>query len=117
MAYSKQTWDTASYVNPTRMNHIEQGIYDVEQSIPQRVTIPSTNFSFDSTSDFFYSNSVISDYIGNKEILAVSVFASTITTVLACNVSSSNRFIVTGVNNNNTRITSSTEFSLIVLVK
>ena len=28
MAYSKQTWDTTSYVNPTRMNHIEQGIYD-----------------------------------------------------------------------------------------
>lgn len=33
MAYSKQTWDTTSYVNPTRMNHIEQGIYDVEQEI------------------------------------------------------------------------------------
>lgn len=28
MAYSKQTWDTTSYVNPTRMNHIEDGIYD-----------------------------------------------------------------------------------------
>lgn len=26
MAYSKQTWDTSSYVNPTRMNHIEDGI-------------------------------------------------------------------------------------------
>lgn len=26
MAYSKQTWDTTSYVNPTRMNHIENGI-------------------------------------------------------------------------------------------
>lgn len=33
MAYSKQTWDTSSYVNPTRMNHIEQGIYDVDQKI------------------------------------------------------------------------------------
>ena len=30
MAYSKQTWDTTSYVNPTRMNHIEQGIYDAD---------------------------------------------------------------------------------------
>lgn len=28
MAYSKQTWDTTSYVNPTRMNHIEEGVYD-----------------------------------------------------------------------------------------
>lgn len=26
--YSKQTWDTTSFVNPTRMNHIEEGIYD-----------------------------------------------------------------------------------------
>ena len=26
MAYSKQTWDTTSYVTPTRMNHIEEGI-------------------------------------------------------------------------------------------
>lgn len=26
MAYEKQTWDTNSYVNPTRMNHIENGI-------------------------------------------------------------------------------------------
>jgi len=33
MAYSKQTWDTTSYVNPTRMNHIEQGIYDTDLRI------------------------------------------------------------------------------------
>ena len=26
MAYEKQQWDTTSYVNPTRMNHIEEGI-------------------------------------------------------------------------------------------
>ena len=26
--YDKQTWDTTSYVNPTRMNHIEDGIYN-----------------------------------------------------------------------------------------
>lgn len=26
MSYTKQTWDTTSYVNPTRMNHIEDGI-------------------------------------------------------------------------------------------
>lgn len=28
MAYSKQTWDTSSHVDPTRMNHIEDGIAD-----------------------------------------------------------------------------------------
>ena len=26
MAYEKQQWDTTSFVNPTRMNHIEEGI-------------------------------------------------------------------------------------------
>lgn len=30
MAYSKQTWDTTSYVNPTRMNHIEDGIEEAD---------------------------------------------------------------------------------------
>lgn len=30
MAYEKQTWDTTSYVTPTRMNHIEDGIADIQ---------------------------------------------------------------------------------------
>ena len=33
MAYSKQTWDTTSYVNPTRMNHIEDGIDGIPEII------------------------------------------------------------------------------------
>ena len=37
MAYEKQTWNTQSYVNPTRMNHIEDGIAD---------SVPSANFSY-----------------------------------------------------------------------
>lgn len=32
MAYEKQTWDTTSFVNPTRLNHIEDGIKEVEES-------------------------------------------------------------------------------------
>lgn len=46
MAYSKQTWDTTSYVNPTRMNHIEDGI---EQACSQRIekgTYTATNAIF-----------------------------------------------------------------------
>ena len=31
MAYTKQTWDTTSYVNPTRLNHIEDGIDDASK--------------------------------------------------------------------------------------
>lgn len=32
MAYEKQTWDTTSFVNPTRMNHIENGIEGVQSA-------------------------------------------------------------------------------------
>lgn len=49
MAYSKQTWDTTSYVNPTRMNHIEDGIAGVlnwtlvgSQTGNTDVSLPST---------------------------------------------------------------------------
>ena len=31
--YIKQIWDTTSYVNPTRMNHIEEGIYAVSNKV------------------------------------------------------------------------------------
>lgn len=31
--YIKQIWDTTSYVNPTRMNHIEDGIYNVSNKV------------------------------------------------------------------------------------
>ena len=34
MAYEKQTWDTTSFVNPTRMNHIENGIKDIDNRVP-----------------------------------------------------------------------------------
>lgn len=33
MSYTKQTWDTTSYVNPTRMNHIEDGIKENSDNI------------------------------------------------------------------------------------
>ena len=39
MAYSKQTWDTTSYVNPTRMNHIEDGIASVDAVSSGNATI------------------------------------------------------------------------------
>ena len=49
MAYSKQTWDTTSYVNPTRMNHIEDGIYNASSKIYNlfhKETITFTNQTF-----------------------------------------------------------------------
>lgn len=43
MAYEKQTWDTTSYVTPTRMNHIEDGIEGAGKSeVIGRIT-PTTN--------------------------------------------------------------------------
>lgn len=45
MAYSKQTWDTTSYVNPTRMNHIEEGIEGVDNYAPKQVSYTGTTNS------------------------------------------------------------------------
>lgn len=45
MAYSKQTWDTSSYVNPTRMNHIESGIEEVSNAIDN---LDATHIPYDS---------------------------------------------------------------------
>lgn len=42
MAYEKQTWDTTSYVTPTRMNHIEDGIEDVTY-VRHSTIEPTTN--------------------------------------------------------------------------
>lgn len=42
MAYSKQTWDTNSYVNPTRMNHIEDGIADTDLTAGGSIVKPNT---------------------------------------------------------------------------
>ena len=45
MSYNKQTWDTTSYVNPTRMNHIENGIEEVSNAI---ANLNATNIPYDS---------------------------------------------------------------------
>ena len=85
MAYSKQTWDTTSYVNPTRMNHIEQGIYDastatgteyssgvsVKDMIDDLSTWESINLGTPTVSDRRRTYSV--DLTGYNEV-AVSVF-------------------------------------------
>ena len=43
MAYSKQTWDTTSYVNPTRMNHIEDGIDSVSDTLENLIAYRYTD--------------------------------------------------------------------------
>lgn len=50
MAYSKQTWDTTSYVNPTRMNHIEDGI----EAVDGKTKLTSlVNLSVNLTTNYF----------------------------------------------------------------
>ena len=67
MAYSKQTWDTTSYVNPTRMNHIEDGIEAVDLSLLSYIKNVA-RAEFESTvsggGDISYSMSAIASNIG-----------------------------------------------------
>ena len=65
MSYSKQMWDTTSYVNPTRMNHIEDGIKDASDSID---SLSANNIPYDS------SNTIKQkiDEITNKSYTKVS---------------------------------------------
>ena len=59
MAYSKQTWDTSSYVNPTRMNHIEDGIESAS-------TATGTEYS----SGVSVKNKIDNDFFGGNSIHA-----------------------------------------------
>lgn len=43
MAYDKQTWNTTSYVNPTRMNHIEDGIEAADSKTADDIPYDSNN--------------------------------------------------------------------------
>lgn len=59
MAYTKQTWDSNSIFNPTRMNHIEDGIESADIS-NQGFTLPGTagtlalQSEVPQTKNFFY---------------------------------------------------------------
>lgn len=55
MAYSKQTWDTTSYVNPTRMNHIEDGIEGVDNRIDNIGNIDTIIAPTNSTTSSLYT--------------------------------------------------------------
>lgn len=71
MSYTKQTWDTTSYVNPTRMNHIEQGIYDAVKYV-ERWTgdltsgISCTVPTLANSSELLISGFIGSDSGGNR---------------------------------------------------
>lgn len=68
MSYTKQIWDTTSYVNPTRMNHIEDGIKGVEDMINSNIIVIShaeesdTSISANSVADFDVTSEIPSGY-------------------------------------------------------
>ena len=46
MAYTKQTWDTTSIFNPTRMNHIEDGIAEATTPTAEGISVtPNTTYT------------------------------------------------------------------------
>lgn len=75
MAYSKQTWDTTSYVNPTRMNHIEQGIYDNSST-----EINPTGISFNPASSTYSTSDYRAKRNGNVVYISMVLATSSITT-------------------------------------
>lgn len=83
MAYSKQTWDTTSYVNPTRMNHIEDGIesastatgteYSSGVSVKQKIDEKN---SFSLFGEYTKSSSVETGNYPTDKSFIVTVFGS-----------------------------------------
>lgn len=55
MAYPKQTWDTTSYVTPTRMNNIEDGIYN-NSVLSEKATKSVTSSTISALFDSIYSD-------------------------------------------------------------
>ena len=74
MSYAKQTWDTNSYVNPTRMNHIEDGIdnalpKDSGGTVNGNVTVDKANGTSSAVgySEFIVGNNVPQGTAGNSQ--------------------------------------------------
>ena len=120
MAYSKQTWDTTSYVNPTRMNHIEDGIYSADTKTADDIpyssgvsvktqidkkagkvvinTLNSSSFSYDSSTHMWASNNPITYYYGQRKVLGMYVVpTSYLATMTSVFLSSSGIICVIGI--------------------
>ena len=54
MAYEKQIWDTTSYVNPTRMNHIEKGISNASSDAARATEYFDTEYMTDTQFNAFW---------------------------------------------------------------
>lgn len=77
MAYSKQTWDTTSYVNPTRMNHIEEGIENADLT-NKGIIIPNKTGTMALLGDFVFELLMNNAYIGTADTWVDLNFVSSI---------------------------------------
>ena len=101
MAYSKQTWDTTSYVNPTRMNHIEQGIYDVEQEVGSllRTKRISHSYSVNANSEAYWNPYNDDITLSGYTPIGIIGFATNNAYVHALNLEFANNNYAIGVHN------------------
>ena len=138
--YVKQIWDTTSYVNPTRMNHIEDGIEAVDGKTASDIpyssgvstkaqidkkagkviinTLGKSSFSYDSSAKYFYSNKPITYYYGTRKVLAMTVRPSYIATCATAFLNSNNLICVSGITFPNLEpLTSTSDFSVAITLE
>lgn len=46
MAYSKQTWNNGDVITKAKLDHIENGIFSVDQSVPNSASISNGILTF-----------------------------------------------------------------------
>lgn len=46
MAYSKQTWSNGDVITKAKLDHIESGIFSVDQSVPNSASISNGILTF-----------------------------------------------------------------------
>jgi len=71
--YIKQIWDTTSYFNPTRMNHIEDGIYNVSDKVDN---LSADNIPYDSNTSVKEAIDEKPTDISDKFVLNTTQFSS-----------------------------------------
>lgn len=122
MAYSKQTWDTTSYVNPTRMNHIEQGVYDAsnlsENDHISKIRLSDSDFTYDDTYKFWNSNQTITEILQGKALIGFTPYPNYAAMLISAYNNNFGRLTVTTFNTTTGTVgTSSEGFILDVLVR
>ena len=86
MSYTEQTWDTTSKVNPTRMNHIEDGIKDNSDALDglNATLIPLESGGIRKISDKFEWNKFSGGYYTGTNAVDISSIWDDMTDLIIC---------------------------------